>query len=107
MKKVEAERYRDVDFSRARRGAVTKAGAGKTKISIRLDNRVLDYFRSVVEDAGEGNYQTLINNALVACIQQGSMLETVRQVVREEVAGTRVARQGARKPRTRRSTAVA
>jgi len=76
---------------------VTKADPGKTKISIRLDKRILDHFRSIVEDTGEGNYQTLINDALVAYIQQKSMLEAVRQVVREEVAGARVGRQGARK----------
>jgi uncharacterized protein (DUF4415 family) len=110
MKKIEAETYRDIDFTRARRGAVTKAEPGKTKISIRLDNRVLDHFRSVVDDAGEGNYQTLINDALVAHIQQESMLEAVRQVVREEVAGSTIARQGARKPlqaRRRRTAAAA
>jgi uncharacterized protein (DUF4415 family) len=99
MKKVAAETYRDLDFTRARRGALTRAEPGKTKISIRLDNRVLDHFRSVVEDAGEGNYQTLINDALVAYIQQKSMLDAVRQVVREEVAGSSVARQGAGKSR--------
>jgi uncharacterized protein (DUF4415 family) len=99
MKKVAADSYRDIDFTRARRGAVTKAQPGKTKISIRLDNRVLDHFRSVVEDAGEGNYQTLINDALVAYIQQRSMLEAVRQVVREEVTGSTPVRQGASKPR--------
>jgi uncharacterized protein (DUF4415 family) len=103
MKKVVAETYREIDFTRARRGAVIKPEPGKTKISIRLDNRVLDHFRSVVEEAGEGNYQTLINDALVDCIQQKSMLETVRQVVREEVAGSKVARQGARKPRQART----
>ena len=35
MKKVVAEKYRDIDFSRAKRGAVAKAEPGKTKISIR------------------------------------------------------------------------
>jgi hypothetical protein len=58
---------------------------GKTKISIRLDNRVLDHFRRIVEKAGGGNYQTLINDALVDYIQQQSMLEAVRQAVREEL----------------------
>jgi hypothetical protein len=38
MKKAAAEPYRDIDFSRAKRGAVTKAESGKTRISIRLDN---------------------------------------------------------------------
>ena len=65
MKKVAAEKYRDIDFSSARRGAVVNAEPGKTKISIRLDNTVLEYFRSVVEKAGGGNYQTLINEALL------------------------------------------
>jgi len=36
MKRVGAEKYRDIDFSRARRGAVVRVEPGKTKISIRL-----------------------------------------------------------------------
>ncbi|SPJ14830.1 conserved hypothetical protein [Burkholderiales bacterium] len=110
MKKAAAETYRDIDFTHAQRGAVMKAEPGKKKISIRLDNRILDHFRSIVESAGEGNYQTLINDALVAYIQRKSMLEAVRQVVREEVAGSMVAREGVgkpRQPRTRRAAAVA
>ena len=49
MKKVAAEKYRDIDFSRAKRGAVVKPEPGKTKISIRLDNAVLEYFRRLVQ----------------------------------------------------------
>jgi hypothetical protein len=60
---------------------------GKTKISIRLDNAVIDYFRDQVDRAGGGNYQTLINDALVMFIQQRSMIDALRQVVREELAG--------------------
>ena len=85
MKKTAAESYRDIDFTNAKRGPVVPPEPGKTKISIRLDNRVLDYFRSIVEQAGGGNYQTLINDALMAYIQQQSMLEAVRQAVREEL----------------------
>jgi uncharacterized protein (DUF4415 family) len=84
MKKTAAEPYRDIDFTHAKRGPVVPLEPGKTKISIRLDNRVLDYFRSVVEKAG-GNYQTLLNDALMEYIQQQSMLEAVRQAVREEL----------------------
>ena len=65
MKKTAAEPYRDIDFTHAKRGPVVPPEPGKTKISIRLDNRVLEYFRSLVEQAGSGNYQTLINNALL------------------------------------------
>ena len=86
MKKVAAEKYRDIDFSSARRGAVVKAEPGKTKISIRLDNTVLEYFRSVVEKAGGGNYQTLINEALLEHVHRRSTVDAVRQVVREEMA---------------------
>jgi hypothetical protein len=45
----------------------------------------LDYFRSIVEKAGGGNYQTLINDALLEYIQQQSILDVVRQAVREEL----------------------
>ena len=85
MKKVTAEPYRDIDFTDAKQGAVIPLEAGKTKISIRLDNKVIDDFRAQVERAGTGSYQTLINDALVAFIQQRSMIDAVRQVIREEL----------------------
>jgi uncharacterized protein (DUF4415 family) len=86
MKKVAAERYRDIDFSRAKRGPVVRSEPGKSKISIRLDNSVLEYFRALVEKAGGGNYQTLINEALLEHVHRRSTLDVVRQVVREELA---------------------
>jgi uncharacterized protein (DUF4415 family) len=101
MKKVVAEPYRDVDFSKARRGAVIPIEPGKTKISIRIDNAVIDYFRGQVERAGTGNYQTLMNDALLGFIQQRSVIDAVRQVVREELSTPRG------KPRQTRSKAVA
>ena len=85
MKKIVAEPYRDIDFTDAKKGAVIPLEAGKTKISIRLDNKVIEDFRAQVERAGTGNYQTLINDALVAFIQQRSMIDAVRQVIREEL----------------------
>jgi len=89
MKKVAAEPYRDIDFSKAKRGAVIPSGPGKVKLSIRLDNAVVEYFRGQVEANGAGSYQTLINDALAAYIQQRSMLDAVRQVVREELTPTK------------------
>ncbi|HEX9668524.1 MAG TPA: BrnA antitoxin family protein [Thermoanaerobaculia bacterium] len=102
MSKPAAEPYRDIDFSRARRGPVLRPEPGKTKISIRLDNRVIDHFRAIVEKAGGGNYQTLINDALVAHVEQRSVLDAVRTVVREELsaAGKK------QSPRARTTTAV-
>jgi hypothetical protein len=62
------------------------------KISIRLDNAVLEYFRTLVDKAGGGNYQTLINDALLEHIRRRSTLDVVRQVVREELGAYRAAR---------------
>jgi uncharacterized protein (DUF4415 family) len=86
--KSTAEPYRDIDFSRAKRGSVIKPEPGKKKISIRLDNTVLEYFRTLVERAGGGNYQSLINDALLAHIHQQSVLEAVRQVIKEELSAS-------------------
>jgi uncharacterized protein (DUF4415 family) len=86
MKKVVAERRRNIDFSRAKRGPVVTPQPGKTKISIRLDNTVLEYFRNLVDKAGGGNYQTLMNDALLEHVHRRSTLDVVRQVVREELA---------------------
>ena len=94
MRKVRAEPYRDIDFSKGRRGAVIPPSPGKSKISIRLDNSVLDYFRGLVEAAGGGNYQSLINDALVAYIHRQSVLTAVRKVVRDELVNTLGTRQG-------------
>ena len=92
MKKVVAERHRDIDFSRAKRGAVVNPEPGKTKISIRLDNAVIEYFRGMVDEAGGGNYQTLINDALLEHVHRRSTLDIVRQVVREELVSYGAAR---------------
>ena len=100
MKKVAAEPYRDIDFSKATRGAVIPIEPGKTKISIRVDNAVIEYFRGQVERAGTGNYQTLMNDALLAFMQQRSVLDAVRLVVREEMSAPRA------KPRQARSRSV-
>ncbi|MEP7011978.1 MAG: hypothetical protein ABJC13_16760 [Acidobacteriota bacterium] len=53
---------------------------------------MIEHFRTLVERAGGGNYQTLINDALVSQIQQGSMLDAVRQVLREEISAGKVRR---------------
>ena len=73
------------------------AEPGKTKISIRLDNAVLDHFRKLVDDAGGGNYQTLINAALLEHIHRRATMDAVREAVREELAPYR-----ARAPRRRK-----
>jgi uncharacterized protein (DUF4415 family) len=99
MKKVAAEPYRDIGFSKAKRGPVIAMEPGKTKISIRLDNAVIEHFRALVERAGAGNYQTLINDALLAHIHQADLLETVRAVVREAMSPAKAAARPARSRR--------
>lgn len=78
---------KEYDFTKAKRGAVAPAPTGKTRITIRLDDDILAWFRERVHAAGGGNYQTLINQALRRVMEQGSEpLETVmRRVVREEI----------------------
>ncbi len=78
----------EYDFSAGQRGAIDPLPAGKTRITIRLDDDILDWFRQQVNAAGGGNYQTLINKALREYMQQGQepLEETLRRVVREELA---------------------
>lgn len=75
------------DFSKATRGPVVTRGKGKTRITIRLDDDVLEWFREQVHTAGGGNYQTSINDALRTFMQERTRpIETVlRRVVREEL----------------------
>jgi uncharacterized protein (DUF4415 family) len=75
------------DFSQGKRRAVVRVPRNKTRITIRLDEDVLAWFRAQVEDTGRGNYQTLINAALKEYIQhRREPLETIlRRVVREEL----------------------
>ena len=55
---------KEYDFSKGKRGPVVSAPTGKKRITIRLDDEVLEWFKKQVDDAGGGNYQTLINQAL-------------------------------------------
>lgn len=61
---------REYDFSHGKRGPVIPVPRGKTRITIRLDKDLIDWFRSQVEAAGGGNYQTLINSALRNCVRE-------------------------------------
>jgi uncharacterized protein (DUF4415 family) len=76
---------KEYDFSRGRRGAVLPPPTGKTRITIRIDSEVLDWFRAQVHEAGGGSYQTLINEALREFIQHRGLETTLRRVVREEL----------------------
>lgn len=89
------------DFSKARRGPILPVSKGKTRITIRLDTDLLDWFRARVNEAGGGNYQTLINQALRRIVEgPPEPLEVVvRRVVRQELGQAVVPRQRKRKAR--------
>lgn len=76
------------DFTGARRGAIDPLPPGKTRITIGIDNDVLDWFRGQVNAASGGNYQTMINDALRLFIERrlDPLDATLRQVIREELA---------------------
>ncbi len=71
----------EYDFSKAKRGAVI-ASPGKTRITIMLDNDVLDAFRTRAEAEGRG-YQTAINDALRHAIKDDTAPVTVAALRRE------------------------
>ena len=77
----------EYDFSRGKRGAVVPAPSHKTRITIRIGTDILDWFRQQVNEAGGGNYQTMMNAALREhMLRRGKPLEEVmRQVIREEL----------------------
>ncbi len=78
---------KEYDFSKAKRGAAVSTPKGKTRITIRLDDDVLEWFKEQVDDAGGGNYQSSINAALVDHIKRAAepLEKTLRRVLREEL----------------------
>jgi uncharacterized protein (DUF4415 family) len=82
---------KEYNFSKGKRGAVRPAPKGKTRITIRVDDDILEWFRSEVDAAGGGNYQTLINSALREYIthQQEPIEVILRRVVREELTAVK------------------
>ncbi len=77
----------EIDFTGGKRGAIDPLPAGKTRITIRLDDDVIEWFREQVHAVGGGNYQTMINSVLHEYVRrQNEPLEaTLRRVIREEL----------------------
>lgn len=77
---------KEYDFSAAKRGSVIQQ-SGKTRITMYLDNDVLEDFRERADSSGSG-YQTMINEALREYLhkkQEPVSETTLRKVVREEL----------------------
>lgn len=76
-----------VDFSLGRRGAVIST-RGKTRITIYLDDAIIERYKKISEETGKG-YQTLINEALAAQVpktEQPVTAAQIRKILREELA---------------------
>ncbi len=74
----------EYDFSEGERGAPSKASRDRTRITIRIDDDVLAWFRSAAHDEGGASYQSLINTALREHVAagQGRLERTLRPVIR-------------------------
>ena len=92
------QRFVQDNHSRSARGVVRVGGKivhrGKQRLTMYLDTAIVEYFKS---RAGTRGYQTLINAALKQAIEHEALEDTLRRVVREEIAPYRVA--GKRSPR--------
>lgn len=75
------------DFSKGKRGSLVTPDPNKVRITIRLDGDVINHFKKIVHEAGGGNYQTLMNNALREYIEEKnkSLEMTLRKVIRDEL----------------------
>jgi uncharacterized protein (DUF4415 family) len=78
---------REYDFSKAKRGPVLKTAPGKTRITIRLDNDVLEWFRQQAHAQGGGSYQAKINGQYTVAARE-PLESTLRRVIREELKKT-------------------
>jgi len=77
---------KEYDFSKGKQGPII-SNRGKTRITIYLDDDILDAYRRKGDDAGRG-YQTLINEALRRSIDRKSTAldaKTLRRILREEL----------------------
>lgn len=88
------------DFSKGKRGAVILTPPGKTRITIRIDDDVLDWFREQVHAAGGGNYQTMMNQALREFTENKSegLEETLRRVLEEVLPALKARKKPVRRP---------
>ena len=98
---------KEQDFSKARRGPVLPVLTGKTRITIRLDDDILEWYRAHVEAAGGGNYQTLMNQTLRRAMTDAvePLEDVVRRVIRDELKARPAA--SSRRQKVRHRTPVA
>lgn len=81
----------EYDFSNAKRATdiphlnkLRESQSHKARITIMLDNDVVEGFKKRAEEHGTG-YQTEINAALKELLRQGSLEDVLRRVLRDEL----------------------
>ena len=79
---------KEYDFTKGKRGAILTTPGKKTRITIRIDDDILEWFRAQVRRARGGSYQTLMNEALRRFIEssEGDVEDLLRRVIREELS---------------------
>jgi uncharacterized protein (DUF4415 family) len=80
---------KEYDFSKGKRGAVLPH-RGKTRITMLIDNDVLEEFRDRADSLGRG-YQTMINEALRDYLGKSRRpidADTLRRILRQELKRT-------------------
>ncbi|MDR0779905.1 MAG: BrnA antitoxin family protein [Pseudomonadales bacterium] len=87
-------RYANMDFADAKPVAKVPTLArlhaehgGKSRITIRIDNATLAVFKARADMTG-GNYQTLINEALIQAAQGITLTDVIRNTIRQELQQT-------------------
>jgi uncharacterized protein (DUF4415 family) len=87
---------KNYEFKDGKRGAVIPTSKGKTRITIRIDDDTLRWFRAKAHEAGGGSYQSAINDALQEFIaaQDRQLEDTFRRVLREELPRYTVKKRG-------------
>ncbi len=85
------DRYAEMDFTDAKPVAEVPALAklqaahgGKSRITMRVDNTTLAYYKARAEMTG-GNYQTMMNEALRQFAEGQTLADVVRETIREEL----------------------
>ncbi len=83
--------YANMDFSDAKPvaevpalAALQEAKGGKSRITMRVDNKTLAIFKARAEMTG-GSYQTLMNEALALVAQGVTLADVVRDTIRQEL----------------------
>ncbi len=95
------------DFSEGRQGPVVPVPPGKSRITIRIDDDVLEWFRKQVHEAGGGSYQALMNRALREHMEREAepLEDTLRRVLREVLPDSRPKKRAAAKKKSRKKAA--